>query len=412
MQINSNQSIKLARYNQALLLSDFAFPRFLLLGVCFAIGSFVCSAFGQTHPSSKTEATQATSDQATSDQPVTFDQASGGIRLSLAKIDLASFDLDSKQGQQLVQVYVADRKQSVLGQLTKHDQYLLFKPRFPFPTGVDYRVVFNRQWIDTTVEDPIEFKLSGKPTEDQIPATCQVLPNLNRFPQNVLKVYLQFDQPMRRGGYQHIHFEDSSGKRIEDAYLEIAEELWSRDGQRLTLLFDPGRIKRGLARHEAMGLAFQVGKSYTLVVSQDMKTRTGASLTSEIRKQFSIVDCDRTQPAINRWQIASPKTATRDPLTVTFDEPMDVAMLQHSLTITAADDQSVPGQVQVSKDGSVWEFHPDQPWTSGTFQLSAYERLEDLAGNSLLQPFERLINGDEPNEDRPSPPTTRKIVIE
>ena len=37
-----------------------------------------------------------------------------------------------------------------------------------------------------------------------------------------------------------------SGQAVADPFLELDEELWSTDGRRFTLLFDPGRIKRGL----------------------------------------------------------------------------------------------------------------------------------------------------------------------
>ena len=52
---------------------------------------------------------------------------------------------------------------------------------------------------------------------------------------------------MQRGDiYRYIRLLDDEGIAVELPFLEIEQELWSRDGHRLMLLLDPGRVKREL----------------------------------------------------------------------------------------------------------------------------------------------------------------------
>ena len=49
-----------------------------------------------------------------------------------------------------------------------------------------------------------------------------------------------------------------------DLGLEVGEELWDADQCRLTLFFDPGRIKRGLRPHLEAGPPLTEGEAYRL----------------------------------------------------------------------------------------------------------------------------------------------------
>src|SRR5438105_1654786 len=70
----------------------------------------------------------------------------------------------------------------------------------------------------------------------------------------------------RGAAYHHIRLLDATGRPVDAPFLELEEELWSNDGMRFTLLFDPGRIKRGLKPREELGPVLGAGKSYTLVI--------------------------------------------------------------------------------------------------------------------------------------------------
>src|SRR5205823_5383949 len=98
-------------------------------------------------------------------------------------------------------------------------------------------------------------------------AVAQVYPTADELPENLLKFYLHFTGPMRRGeAYDHLRLLDAQGKVVERSFLELGEELWDGSGRRFTLVIDPGRIKRGLKPREDLGPVLEAGKSYTLVI--------------------------------------------------------------------------------------------------------------------------------------------------
>ena len=54
---------------------------------------------------------------------------------------------------------------------------------------------------------------------------------------------------------------------VRDPFLVLSQELWSPDGRRLTVLMEPGRIKRGIGADPAHDPALVVGQRYSLVVT-------------------------------------------------------------------------------------------------------------------------------------------------
>src|SRR5262249_20228739 len=156
--------------------------------------------------------------------------------------------------------------------------------RFPLEPGVRYRAVFGPadrpgERIETIVSLP------RRPT---VPTTViHVYPSASRLPENQLKFYLHFSAPMSRGeAYQHIRLLDAKGKPIDLPFLELDQELWDAEGQRFTLFFDPGRIKRGLKPREEVGPALEEGKRYTLVIDRAWSDAEGNPLKETHRKTF------------------------------------------------------------------------------------------------------------------------------
>ena len=104
-----------------------------------------------------------------------------------------------------------------------------------------------------------------------------VWPSRELLPENLLRFYVSFSAPMSRGeAYRRIKLLDAStGKPVDAPFLELDEELWSPDGTRFTLLFDPGRIKRGLRPREEVGPVLEAGKSYSLMIETRLARRDG-----------------------------------------------------------------------------------------------------------------------------------------
>ena len=264
---------------------------------------------------------------------------------------------------------------------------LRFEPKFPLVPGVRYRAEYRVEG-DAPVVSYFELpaRLPGRPTE-----VAQIYPSADVLPENQLKFYVHFSAPMGRGGvYQHVHVRDAAGTAVDLPFLDLDEELWDPSMTRLTLLIDPGRIKRGVKPLEDIGPVFEEGKTYSLTLDARCRDATGQPLRETYEKKFRVGPADRTAPDPQRWQIAVPKAGTRAPVVVTFDEPMDHALALRLIRIEGAKD----GKASVRGDGSlgnaerVWSFVPSEPWTRGNFWLVVATTIEDLAGNNIGKTFD------------------------
>ncbi len=283
--------------------------------------------------------------------------------------------------QSIFAVYTGDGEAPpMLGAYSVEGGTLTFRPRFAPAPGVRSRAVFH---------------LSGKPEvvamfeakkADTAPSTWveQVYPTTGLLPDNQLKFYLHFSAPMSRGeAWKHIRLLDQSGTAVELPFLEVDQELWDRDYRRLTVLFDPGRIKRGLVPLADVGPAIEEGKEYTLVIDRGWHDGRGAMLVSDFRKPFRVGPADRTPPDPAQWKLNAPMAGTSDPLVVIFPKPMDYALSMRLVEV-----EGVAGRIAVERNETEWRFVPNQPWKPGPYRLKVDTSLEDLAGNRIGRAFD------------------------
>jgi hypothetical protein len=287
----------------------------------------------------------------------------------------------------------------VLGSYNVERGTLVFRPRFPL-THVRIRAVFRPPSgppIEAVFEPP---KRNTEPTT----RVLHVFPSASVLPANQLKFYLVFSAPMQRGdAWSHIHLLDQSGKPIDLPFLELDQELWDPSYKRLTVLFDPGRIKRGLLPRGEAGPVIEDGKKYTLVVDQDWKDANGLPLQQESRKLFYVGPEDREQAKSVEWRLQAPKSGTSNALVLTFPEPMDEALLERLVEVVNAEGR-VKGEVSIAREETEWRFVPEEPWTPGKFRLQIDTALEDLAGNRIGRAF------DVDTFDRVSERLSRKTI--
>ncbi len=284
----------------------------------------------------------------------------------------------------------------MLGHYSIERGVLRFRPRYPLRSGMQYIARFQPVSINTpeNTRSPIEVAYTVAPSSaGPVGRIDAVYPSADVLPENLLKVYLHFSAPMARGeAYRRVHLHDETGRRVERPFLEIGEELWDPQGRRLTLLFDPGRIKRGLVPREEEGPILEEGKAYTISIDRAWPDAEGRPLASDFRKSFRVGPADATQPDPSRWSIAPIRSGTREPLVVRFPEPLDHAMLGRAIGVAVAG-TPVPGRVQLEAGETSWRFTPDAPWPVGPAVLRVDTELEDLAGNSIARPFEVDIVG-------------------
>ena len=260
---------------------------------------------------------------------------------------------------------------------------IVFRPAYPLAPGVRYRAVFTPARgaaIEKTFDGPARRTTSTTHVE-------RVYPSADVLPSNQLRLYIYFSAPMSRGeAEQRIHVLDPAGKIVPRVFLP-GQELWDPDNRRLTMTFDPGRIKRDLVSNRAMGPPIAEGRRYTLLIDREWRDASGVALTAEFRKTFRGGPAVRQPPDPKTWKIVAPSAGARAPLVVDVGRSMNYTLLQRMLKVADARGD-VAGAVDVGRNEAEWRFTPQQPWTPGRYRLVVDNGLEDLAGNKIGQPFD------------------------
>lgn len=264
---------------------------------------------------------------------------------------------------------------------------LRFAPRFPLVPGVNYRAEYRRAEGKPLVG---YFRM---PMPDATPTTLvvQVFPSGDVLPENQLKFYVEFSAPMSRGGtYEHVQLREVGGPVIELPFLELDEELWDLAMTRLTLLIDPGRIKRGVKPLEDIGPVFETGKTYQLTFAAECRDAAGRHLREAFTKTFRVGEADRVPPDPRRWIIRAPAAGTLQPLQVEFDEPIDQALALRLIGVAAGrkGENFIAGERTLGTGERTWRFVPSQPWAAGPHRLTVAPTIEDLAGNNIGKTFD------------------------
>jgi hypothetical protein len=261
---------------------------------------------------------------------------------------------------------------------------LIFRPQFPLQPGVTYRAHYEFGGETAALTHSIPKAVLAATTEVE-----QIFPTRNVLPVNQLKLYVHFSAPMSRGGaYQRIHIIDESGVEVRYPFLRLAEELWDSEQKRLTVLFDPGRIKRGLVSQEELGMAMQAGRKYEIIIDQDWRDANGMPLKAGFTKEVSVGEEDRVALDPATWRVTAPAGGSRTALTVDFPEPLDHALMTRVLTVKDAAGNAVEGTVAAERAETRWSFTPNTAWRPGNYEVSVPGILEDLAGNKVYTPFD------------------------
>jgi hypothetical protein len=298
----------------------------------------------------------------------------------------------------LLSVYAAQEGATVapdlppmLGVYRVESNALRFEPQFPLEPGLAYHAVFRPDQMPSGGKAPPVTSVFKSPRRSASPVTMvsHIYPSAGSLPENLLKFYIHFTAPMSRGNiYDYIHLRDESGKDVDLPFLEIDEELWDATMTRLTLIIDPGRIKRGVRPLEEIGPALESGRSYTLVIGSEWRDGNGIPLKESYRKSFKVGAPDREPPDPARWKIEAPQSGSRNPLAIVFPEPMDHALAQRLIRVAVEPKGIVEGTVSLEDQERRWIFTPDTVWRRGRYQIIIHTTLEDLAGNNIGKPFE------------------------
>jgi hypothetical protein len=162
----------------------------------------------------------------------------------------------------------------------------------------------------------------------------------------------------------------------------------------LTVLLDPGRLKRRVGPNVELGPPLKAGRKYTLEIGSEMNDMFGRPLREPFRKHFIVSDPVREQISVEDWKILSPATGGREALVVTFPNSLDWVLLLRTITIRSVDGSLIHGQIVVDQCERRWSFIPSSPWAAGVYHILVESSLEDVCGNSVTAAFDRPLRRD------------------
>jgi hypothetical protein len=267
-----------------------------------------------------------------------------------------------------------------------------FVPRFPFAAGTTYAVVRRDDSAGPGAPRWREVARLARPATRTPPSASVVAihPTAPAVPENLLRVSVSFSASMDEGSAAgHVHLEDEDGREIAHGLLAMPPELWDRPRRRLTLLLEPGRIKRGLVPNTVLGTPLAHSPAVTVVVDVDLRDATGAVLVAGARRSYRVEPAVRTRVDPGRWRVAWPIAGSQEPLVVDFDRPLDHALALRCLRATDSGGRGVPGHGALGPGEVRWSFTPAAPWSDGPYALHVDAALEDLAGNSVRRVLDR-----------------------
>jgi hypothetical protein len=269
-----------------------------------------------------------------------------------------------------------------------------FTPHFPFESGVRYRASFDPRPLgrpELSEVGTLDFSFPREITAVSSEVK-NVFPSADSLPENLLRFYACFSNSMQRGQAEaHIRLLGPDGEPAPDVLYRPPVELWDRSMRHLTILLDPGRLKREVGPNRELGPPLEPGHKYTLMIGSGMVDVSGHPLRKGFCKRFRVTEAVRERISVERWKIVPPATKSRQPLALILPKPLDWALLLRSITIASEGGRLVNGRIEIDQGERRWSFAPILPWTAGAYSVRVASSLEDVCGNSLLGPFDRPL---------------------
>ncbi|PJJ80088.1 Ig-like domain-containing protein [Mucilaginibacter auburnensis] len=273
----------------------------------------------------------------------------------------------------------------VLGAFIQTHTGMLFHPLIPLSPGMEYGVLQQNRVVG-------KVKVPDNTGKKQ-PEVVAVYPLADTVPENLLKLYIQFSEPMQTGNaLEHVYLLDKNRDTLDRIFLNLQPELWGDNDRVLTLWIDPGRIKRDLVLNKQLGNPLQKNQHYELVITGEWKDHRGLKLKQSFSKKFIATSRTDQRLDIEKWHIQTPEAGTKQPLYVSFEQALDHYLLQESISIMSSEGGSIKGNVELLARDKAWKFTPAENWKAGSYKLHVNSRLEDLAGNNLNKIFDRDIH--------------------
>ena len=327
----------------------------------------------------------ACSTERTSSPPTVLYEDGNPFGISFARSLIASTD-DSVRT--FTKLFVRDAKYPVLTSINVTNNRIVLTSETGLHQGMTYDVVF-----PDYEHDVFSFTIPFE-GERTVPSVKAVHNLCNQVPANLLKIYVEFSEPMSEGrAYQYCHLINSQTKdTVDQAFLELEPELWNDDRSVLTLWLDPGRIKQDLIPNKTLGTVLDFNTPYTLFISPGWKSQKGVATDSLYQRNFTTVVRDIWKPDVTEWIVTVPEKPN-DKLRILLNELHDWSLMRSSISIWKGDDE-VKGTIEVDECNRLFFLTPKEQWTPGEYQVRVDSRLEDFVGNNLNRLFETDVTNN------------------
>lgn len=281
-----------------------------------------------------------------------------------------------------LQAVTVESTRGMLVVLSQDGDALRITPQFPLRPGAQYALSLH-------LPDGTQFdsEIALPQLKAATPRVTEFAPSQTVIPANALRLYLTFSEPMAAGqAAAAICLQRQDGSLVPSPFLNLEAELWDRSQTRLTLIFDPGRIKQGVGPNTVAGAPLQPGEGYRLVVSGHMKSAAGVELGADHVAPFRVGPANRHALRPESWHVLLPSTGAISALTVTFDRVMDDGAARRLLRVLDPAGQPLRGRI--ATNGQTWSFTPEVPWQPGRYRLEVHSALEDVSGNTTRAAFD------------------------
>ena len=317
---------------------------------------------------------------------------------------LAAAPLTADGWTQLLRVTIGDEGAvAVAGRYSVVGRAIEFAPAFPFDAGRTYHVRFDPARLPSPRPGDMvraDVGLPARPATASVRVTA-VYPSADEWPENLLRFYVHFSGPMaRQTGAGRVHLLDADGHEVTDALLPASVDFWSPDQMRYTVLFDPGRVKRGILPNLEKGRALVSGRNYAIAIDAGWLDAEGRPLAEGHRVTFRAGPPRESALSLGDWRISTPASGSLDTLVITTPEPLDHALFGRVVGV-ASSDGPLEGHVDVTRSETEWRFTPSAPWRKVPHEIVVLSALEDPAGNRVGRAFEVLPTDPAANAELP-----------
>lgn len=310
---------------------------------------------------------------------------------------LAVQDLSFPEWTTFFSIKTSGSTRSVLGDYNLSDDRVAFTPRFLPDPDIKYFVAFDFNALyrqisiekkmigaDSILTESISFESISK----KAPEVVDIYPSVNILPENTLKIYLYFSQPMGFSNpYDHIVLLDAKGTEVQNAFVELPEGLWNENRTRLTILFHPGRVKQGVGPNLKEGAIFREDELFELVISEAWKDGNGNSLDQDFTKKFFVTKAQRNKLKAKNWKfdISCEKECL---VSLSADGIIDIEMIDQMVSLfNANEEEQVDFEIYPETDGT-FLLRSDDFKIGNSYDLKINPRLEDICGNTFLNAFD------------------------